>query len=52
MGVEKSVANRGNALSEEEQKRGRERKHHQKEDKIHQLREKKAQRDKPKGREV
>jgi len=30
MGVEKSVANRANALSEAEQKRGRERKHHQK----------------------
>jgi len=30
MGVEKSVADRGNALSEAEQKRGRKRKHHQK----------------------
>jgi len=30
MGVEKSVADRTNTLSEEEQKRGRERKHHQK----------------------
>jgi len=52
MGVEKSVADRANALSKAEQKRGRERKHHQKENKIHQPREKKAQRDKPKGREV
>jgi len=52
MGVEKSVANRANALSEAEQKRGRERKHQQKEDEIYQPREKKAQRDKPKGREV
>jgi len=52
MGVEKSVADRANALSEAEQKRGRERKHHHKEDEIHQPREKKAQRDKPKGREV
>jgi len=30
MGVEKSVADRANTLSEIEQKRGRERKHHQK----------------------
>jgi len=30
MGVEKSVADRANALSEAEQKRGRKRKHHQK----------------------
>jgi len=30
MGIEKSVANRANALSEVEQMRGRERKHHQK----------------------
>jgi len=30
MGVEKSVAECANALSEAEQKRGRERKHHQK----------------------
>jgi len=30
MGVEKSVADRANALSEAEQKRGRERKHYQK----------------------
>jgi len=30
MGVEKGVADRANALSEAEQKRGRERKHHQK----------------------
>jgi len=52
MGVEKSVADRANALSEAEQRRGRERKHHQKEDKIHQPREKKAQRGKPKGRKV
>jgi len=29
-GVEKSVADRANALSEAEQKRGRKRKHHQK----------------------
>jgi len=34
MGVEKNVADRANALSEAEQKRGRERKHHQK-DEIH-----------------
>jgi len=52
MGVEKSIADRANALSEAEQKRDRERKHQQKEDEIHQPREKKAQRDKPKGREV
>ena len=52
MGVEKSVADRANALSEAEQKRGRERKHHHEEDKIHQPRERKAQRDKPKGREL
>jgi len=50
MGLEKSVADRTNALSEAEQKQGRERKHHQKEDEIHQARVKKAQRDKPKGR--
>jgi len=30
MGVEKSVADRANALSEAEEMRGRERKHHQK----------------------
>jgi len=30
MGVEKSVADRADALSEAEQKRGRKRKHHQK----------------------
>jgi len=30
MGVEKSVADRAKALSEAEQNRGRERKHHQK----------------------
>jgi len=30
MGVEKSVADRANALNEAGQKRGRERKHHQK----------------------
>jgi len=52
MGVEKSVADRANALSKAEQKRGRERKHHQKEDEIYQPREKKAHSDKPKGREV
>jgi len=52
MGVEKSVADRANALSETEQKRCRERKHDQKEDEIHQPREMKAQRGKPKGREV
>jgi len=47
---EESVADCANALSEVEQKRGRERKHHQKEVEIHQPRVKKAQRDKPKGR--
>jgi len=52
MGVEKSVADRANALSEPEQKRGRERKHDQKEDEIHQPREKKAQKGQPKGREM
>jgi len=52
MGIEKSVADPANALSEAEQKGGRERKHQQKEDKIRQPREKKAQRDKPKGTEV
>jgi len=52
MGVEKSVADRANALSEAEQKRGRKRKNQQKEDEIHQPRVKKAQRDKPKGRGV
>jgi len=52
MGVEKSIAHRANALSEAEQKRGRERKHQQKEDEIHKPRAKKAQRDKSKGREV
>jgi len=52
MGVEKSVADRAIAPSEAEQKRGRERKHDQKDDEIHQPREKKAQRDKPKGRRV
>jgi len=52
MGVENSVADRANALSEAEQKQGSERKHHQKADEIHQPREKKAQRGKPKGREV
>ena len=50
--VEKSVADSANAVSKGEQKRGRERKHHQKEDEIHQPREKKAQRGKPKGREL
>jgi len=34
MGVEKSVADRANALSEVEQKPGRERKHHQKKKKT------------------
>jgi len=34
MGVEKSVADRANALSEAEQKRGRERKHDQKKTKF------------------
>jgi len=34
MGVEKSVADRANALSEVEQMRGRERKHHQKKTKT------------------
>jgi len=33
MGVEESVADRADALSEVEQKRGRQRKHHQKETK-------------------
>jgi len=51
MGVEKSVADRANALSEAEQKRGRERKHHQKR-RNPSPRVKKAQRDKPKGRGV
>jgi len=48
MGVEKSVADRANALSEAEQKRGRERKHHQRR-RNSSPRVKKAQRDKPKG---
>ena len=48
MGVEKSVADRANALSEAEQKRGRERKHHQRR-RNPTPRVKKAQRDKPKG---
>jgi len=52
IGVEPSVADRENAMSEAEQKRGRQRKHRHKEDEIHQPREKKAQRDRPKGREV
>jgi len=52
MGVEKSIGDRPNALSEAEQKQGRERKHQKKEDAIYQPREKKAQRDKPKGRGV
>ena len=52
MGVEKSVSDRANALSETEQRRGRKMKHEQKEDEINQPRETKAQRDKPKGREV
>jgi len=34
MGVEESVADRADALSEAEQKRGRERKHHQKKTKT------------------
>jgi len=51
MGIEKSVADRANALSEAEQKRGRERKHHQRRRKPS-PRVKKAQRDKPKGRGV
>jgi len=34
MGVEKSVADHANALSEAEQKRGRKRKHHQKKTKY------------------
>jgi len=51
MGVEKSVADRANALSEAEQVRGRERKHHQRR-RNPSPRVKKAQRDKPKGREV
>ena len=34
MGVEKSVADRANALSKAEQKQGRERKHHQKKTKL------------------
>jgi len=52
MGIENSVAVHVNALSEAVEKRGRERKHQQKEDKVHQPRQKMAQRDKPKGREV
>jgi len=52
IGIEKRVADHANPLSEVEHKRSRERKHQQKEDEIHQPREKKAQRDKPKGREV
>jgi len=47
MGVEKSVADCANVLSEAEQKWGRGRKHQQKEDEIHQPREKKAQRNNP-----
>jgi len=45
MGVEKSIADRASTLSEADQKRARNRKHHQKEDEIHQPGEKKAQRD-------
>jgi len=52
MGVEKRVADHANALSKAEQKQDRERKHQQEEDEIHQPREKKAQRDKLKGREL
>ena len=52
MGGEESVAERANALSEVEQKRGRKWKTSSKEDEIHQSRVKKAQRDKPKGRGV
>jgi len=52
MGVEKSVADRANALSEVEKRLGSHWKHQQKEHEIHLPREKKAQRDKPKGREV
>jgi len=51
MGVEKSVADRANALSEAEQKPGRERKHHPRRQNPS-PRVKKAQRDKPKGRGV
>jgi len=51
MGVEKSVADSSNALSKAEQQRvGRG--NIIKGDEIHQPREKKAQRGKPKGREV
>ena len=50
LGGEKSVADRANALSEEEQKRGRKRKHQQKKMKSINTRGRKAQRDKPKGR--
>jgi len=50
-GVEKSVADRANALNEAEQKRGRERKHHHWR-RNRSPRVKKAQRDKPKGRGV
>jgi len=51
MGVEKSVADRANALSEAEQQRGRERKHQQRR-RNPSLKVKKDQRDKPKGRGV
>jgi len=51
MGVEKSVADRANALSEAEQMRGRERKHYQRR-RSPSPRVKKAQRDEPKGRGV
>jgi len=49
--VENSVAHHANARSEAEQKRVRERKHHQKRRNPSPI-VKKAQRDKPKGREV
>jgi len=52
MGGEESVADCANAPSEVEQKQGRKRTTSSKEDKIHQPRVKKAQRDEPKGRGV
>jgi len=51
MGVEESVADRANALSEVEQVQGRERKHQQRR-RNPSPGVKKAQRDKPQGREV
>jgi len=51
MGVEESVADRADALSEVEQMRGRERKHHQRR-RNPSPKVKNAQRDKPKGRGV